>query len=161
MLIAYPLKIQKSLIFLNNVKKYQSQIIIITPSKNEHKMPIYDMNQLLALRAKLVEEGNKLGSLKNMQGAHGTIDKQMHLYGTALGWGLLPDANAQYISYYSKDDVAKSSNCSVATFTVHCPKDSKNLLFVEDNWDLLLRAYEPKLKEMEQYTMPTPKLLVE
>ena len=69
------------------------------------------------------------------------------------GWianeqSILNDYNLQY----NKD----------GTFTVHfghCPKDSKNLLFVEDNWDLLLRAYEPKLKEMEQYTIPTPKLL--
>ena len=32
-----------------------------------------------------------------MQGAHGTIEPMMHLFGTAIGWGLLPDAQAQYL----------------------------------------------------------------
>ncbi len=28
------------------------------------------------------------------------------MYGTAIGWGMLPDSEAQYFSYYSKGDVA-------------------------------------------------------
>ncbi|KZZ44342.1 lytic murein transglycosylase [Oleiphilus sp. HI0118] len=189
---------------LENVKRYQSQIEVSTPTKKEHVMPPYDMDQLLAIRAELVAEGSKLGSLKNMQGKHGQVDKQMHLYGTALGWGLLPDENAQYISYYSKEGIADSKNCSVATFekppindtgffsitvydkegwitneqsilndynlkynedgtfTVHfgsCPEGSRNVLLVADNWDLLLRAYEPILDKMEAYQIPTPTLL--
>lgn len=189
---------------INKVKKIQSQLVVDTPSKKDHVIPNYDMDELLALRAKLVEKGSVLGSLNNMQGAHGTVDKQMHLYGTALGWGLLPDANAQYVSYYSKGDVADSKNCSVATFekppikdtgffsitvynkegwianeqsllndynlsynddgsfTVHfgnCPEGLSNRLLVEDNWDLLFRAYEPVLDKMKNYKLPIPTLL--
>ena len=55
------------------------------------------MQQLVALRNELTAEGVKLGSLMGMQGARGTVDPQMHLYGTAIGWGLLPDAQAQYL----------------------------------------------------------------
>jgi hypothetical protein len=55
------------------------------------------MEQLVALRDELTVEGTKLGTLMGMQGAHGTIERMMHLYGTAIGWGLLPDAQAQYL----------------------------------------------------------------
>ena len=153
------------------------------------------------MRAKLVKEGSKFGSLNNMQGARGTVDERMHLLGTALGWGLLPDANARYISYFSKGSVAKATNCSHATykkppinddaffsitvynkegwivneqsilndfnisynkdgtFTAHfgnCASDLPNRLAIADNWDMLLRVYEPKLEEMQDYRLPTP-----
>ena len=62
-----------------------------------HTRPNYDMEQLVALRDELTVEGTKLGTLMGMQGAHGTIEPTMHLYGTAIGWGLLPDAQAQYL----------------------------------------------------------------
>jgi hypothetical protein len=62
-----------------------------------HVRPNYDMEQLVALRDELTVEGTKLGTLMGMQGAHGTIEPMMHLYGTAIGWGLLPDAQAQYL----------------------------------------------------------------
>ena len=52
---------------------------------------------MVALRDELTVEGTKLGTLMGMQGAHGTIEPMMHLYGTAIGWGLLPDAQAQYL----------------------------------------------------------------
>ncbi len=186
---------------IENVKRFQSQIVIKTKSRRDHVMPDYDLKQLEAVRAKLVKEGSKFGSLNNMQGARGTIDERMHLLGTALGWGLLPDAHARYISYFSKGAVASSKNCSHATYkkppinedgffsiTVynsegwianeqsilndfnitynkdgtftahfgHCAKDFPNRLAVADNWDMLLRVYEPKLDEMKAYHLPTP-----
>ena len=62
-----------------------------------HVRPHYDMEQLVALRDELTVEGTKLGTLMGMQGAHGTVDSVMHKFGTAIGWGLLPDAQAQYL----------------------------------------------------------------
>ena len=67
------------------------------------KQPNYDMDQLLKLRGKLATEALALGTLNNMQGARGTVDEHMHLLGTAVGWGLLPDANARYLGYVQKD----------------------------------------------------------
>lgn len=189
---------------MENVKRYQNGVIVETASKRDHVMPDYDMDQLMALRANLVEEGQKLGSLNNMQGARGEVDPQMHLYGTALGWGLLPDQNARYLNYYSSGDVADASNCMKAdfevppfsppgffsltvydkdgwitdekavlsshnldynedgSFTVHfgdCPDDTSNLLPITDNWDMLLRVYEPDLAALETYKMPVPEIV--
>ncbi len=52
------------------------------------------------------------GSLNDMQGARGEINPLMHRLGTATGWGLLPDASAQYVGYTL---VGGSTECSVAT----------------------------------------------
>jgi hypothetical protein len=49
-----------------------------------------------------------------MQGARGTVDERMHLLGTAAGWGLLPDANARYLSYGQED----GQGCFKATYSV-------------------------------------------
>lgn len=186
---------------MDNVKRYQSEVIVETASQRDHVMPDYDLEQLKALRASLMEEGQKLGSLNDMQGARGEVDPQMHLYGTALGWGLLPDRNARYLNYYSSGEQANASNCMKAdfevppfsppgffsltvynqdgwitdenaviashnlfynedgSFTVHfgnCPADAANLLPITDNWDMLLRVYEPDLAALENYEMPVP-----
>ncbi len=79
-----------------------------------HVLPNYDMNQLVPLRNELAAEAAEYGSLNNMQGAHGTVDEHMHILGTAAGWGLLPDANARYLSYGQED----GEGCFKATYEV-------------------------------------------
>ncbi len=79
-----------------------------------HVMPNYDIEQLVALRDELAAEAAEKGSLNNMQGARGTVDERMHLLGTAAGWGLLPDANARYLSYGQED----GQGCFQATYSV-------------------------------------------
>ncbi len=101
---------------LQRVKDIQSKLKVTTGSYKEHVMPNYDMGQLVAVRDSLTKEGSKLGNQRNMQGAHGQVEPRMHMYGTAIGWGMLPDAEAQYFSYYSKGDVANPNNCSQATY---------------------------------------------
>ncbi len=101
---------------IERVKQIQDQLIVKTGSHRDHVMPNYDMEQLVSVRNKLTEEGAKLGNQKHMQGAHGEVDPRMHMYGTAIGWGMLPDAEAQYFSYYSKGEVADPDNCSQATY---------------------------------------------
>ncbi|WP_257969085.1 DUF1254 domain-containing protein, partial [Vibrio parahaemolyticus] len=101
---------------LQAVKDIQSKLKVTTVSHNDHVMPDYNMDQLISIRNALTKEGSKFGSLKNMQGGHGQVDPKMHMYGTAIGWGLLPDNEAQYFSYYSKGDVADPANCSQATY---------------------------------------------
>ncbi|MFV0447449.1 MAG: DUF1254 domain-containing protein [Vibrio sp.] len=101
---------------LQRVKDIQNKIVVKTNSNRTHVMPNYDMKQLVAVRNALTEEGSKLGNQKNMQGAHGQVDPRMHMYGTAIGWGMLPDAEAQYFSYYSKGKVMDPQNCSQATY---------------------------------------------
>lgn len=80
------------------------------------EQPNYDMDQLVKLRGELATEGLALGSLNNMQGARGTVDEHMHLLGTAVGWGLLPDANARYLGYVPKD--GDSTDCYHANYKV-------------------------------------------
>ena len=67
------------------------------------KQPNYDMDQLVKLRVKLANEAIALGSQNNMQGARGKVDEHLHLLGTAVGYGLLPDANARYMAYAPED----------------------------------------------------------
>ncbi len=109
---------------LERVKQIQDKLIVTTGSHKQHVMPNYDMKQLVALRNALTEEGSKLGNQRNMQGAHGQVDPRMHMYGTAIGWGMLPDSEAQYFSYYSKGDVMNPDNCSQATY--QAPKVNGN-----------------------------------
>jgi hypothetical protein len=85
------------------VQALQKASIISAKATKPHALPNYDMKQVVALRDKLAAEAAKLGSLNNMQGARGTIDEHMHMLGAAAGWGLLPDANARYLSYGQKD----------------------------------------------------------
>ncbi len=79
-----------------------------------HVLPNYDMDQLVSLRSELAAEAAEYGSLNNMQGARGTVDEHMHILGTAAGWGLLPDANARYLSYGQED----GEGCFKATYEV-------------------------------------------
>ncbi len=101
---------------IQRVKNIQKQLKVTTRSNKEHVMPNYNMTQLASVRDALVKEGSKLGNQKNMQGAHGQVVPRMHMYGTAIGWGMLPDTEAQYFSYYSKGEIANPDNCSQATY---------------------------------------------
>ena len=85
------------------IRALQQAIVISATATDPHLMPNYDMEQLLALRSELAAEAAEKGSLNNMQGARGAVDERMHLLGTAAGWGLLPDANARYLSYGQQD----------------------------------------------------------
>ena len=162
-----------------------------------HVRPNYNMEELVTLRDELTVEGTKLGSLMGMQGAHGTIEPTMHLYGTAIGWGLLPDAQAQYLgspkfnndgcyraSYsappfkdpgffsitiydadgwiYSEDGILNEYNMSLnedGSFDAHfgdCGNVDNHLPTVE-GWNYLLRIYEPKLEELQDFRLPEMK----
>ncbi|MDA8677316.1 DUF1254 domain-containing protein [Luminiphilus sp.] len=159
-----------------------------------HTRPNYDMEQLVALRDELTVEGTKLGTLMGMQGAHGTIEPTMHLYGTAIGWGLLPDAQAQYLgspkfnndgcymaSYpsppfndpgffsitmydaegwiYREDGILNEFNMtsnedgSFDAYFGECG-DVDNHLPTVEGWNYILRIYEPKLEELENFRLP-------
>lgn len=44
------------------------------------------------------------------------------------------------------------------TFDVHfdkCGDEAKNNLPIVDGWNFLMRVYEPKLKELDSYKLPT------
>ncbi len=81
----------------------QQAIKLVVKGDKVFKQPNYDMDQLVKLRIKLANEAIALGSQNNMQGARGKVDEHLHLLGTAVGWGLLPDANARYIAYAPED----------------------------------------------------------
>jgi hypothetical protein len=162
-----------------------------------HVKPNYDMEELVALRDELTVEGTKLGTLMGMQGAHGTIEPRMHLYGTAIGWGLLPDAQAQYLgspkfkndgcymaSYsappfrepgffsitiydadgwiYSEDGILNEFNMNLeedGSFDAYFGDcgDVDNHLPTVDGWNYILRIYEPKLEELQNFRLPEMK----
>ncbi len=159
-----------------------------------HVRPNYDMEQLVALRDELTVEGTKLGTLMGMQGAHGTIEPMMHLYGTAIGWGLLPDAQAQYlgspkfpndgcymasysappfnkpgffsITIYDADGWIYDENGILNEFNMKLNEDGSfdayfgecgdvdNNLPTVDGWNYILRIYEPKLEELQNFRLP-------
>ena len=162
-----------------------------------HVRPNYDMEQLVALRDELTVEGTKLGTLMGMQGAHGTIEPMMHLYGTAIGWGLLPDAQAQYlgsakfsndgcymasydappfnepgffsITIYDADGWIYDENGILNEFNMNLNDDGSfdayfgecgdvdNNLPTVDGWNYILRIYEPKLDELQDFRLPEMK----
>lgn len=162
-----------------------------------HVKPNYDMEELVALRDELTVEGTKLGTLMGMQGAHGKIEPRMHLYGTAIGWGLLPDAQAQYLgspkfkndgcymaSYsappfrepgffsitiydadgwiYSEDGILNEFNMKLeedGSFDAYFGDcgDVDNHLPTVDGWNYILRIYEPKLEELQNFRLPEMK----
>jgi hypothetical protein len=37
-----------------------------------------------------------------------------------------------------------------------CGEDAKNNLPIVDGWNLLMRVYEPRLDELDHYTLTTP-----
>ena len=98
----------------DKVRALQVATTISVKATEPHVMPNYDMEQLVALRDKLAAEAAEFGSLNNMPGRRGTVDERMHLLGTAAGWGLLPDANARYLSYGQED----GQGCFRATYPV-------------------------------------------
>jgi hypothetical protein len=162
-----------------------------------HVRPNYDMEQLVALRDELTVEGTKLGTLMGMQGAHGMIEPTMHLYGTAIGWGLLPDAQAQYlgstkfsndgcymasydappfkepgffsITIYDADGWIYDENGILNEFNMNLNDDGSfdayfgecgdvdNNLPTVDGWNYILRIYEPKLDELQDFRLPEMK----
>lgn len=186
------------------VRDIQSKVIVENPSKREKVMPNWDLDQMVAVRNALVEEGQKFGSLNNMQGKRGVVDPRMHLLGTALGWGLLPDENARYLSFFPEGEIASPEVCSKATYapppfneggffsiTVYggdgytkdeqsilnrynldfnadgsftayfgnCPDGTPNHAKTAEGWNFLFRVYEPKLAELDAYTLPIPELV--
>ena len=152
-----------------------------------HVRPNYDMEQLVALRDELTVEGTKLGTLMGMQGAHGTIEPMMHLYGTAIGWGLLPDAQAQYLGspkfandgcYMASFDSPPYNEPGFFSITIY---DADGWIYTEDGIlnefnmklkedgsfdayfgecgevDNNLRIYEPRLDELQEFRLPEMK----
>jgi len=181
----------------DKIEALQQATRISANATDPHVMPNYDMKQLEAQRNELAAEAAEKGSLNNMQGARGTVDERMHLLGTAAGWGLLPDANARYLSYGQED----GQGCFRATYSVppfnkpgffsitmynadgwifsdrailneyniafnddgtfdanfgECGDNAKNNLPIVDGWNFLMRVYEPRLEELDSYTLPTP-----
>ena len=181
----------------DKIRELQQAAMVSANATSPHVMPKYDLKQLEALRNKLAAEAAEKGSLNNMQGARGTVDEYMHLLGTAAGWGLLPDANARYLSYGQQD----GQGCFQATYRVppfnepgffsitmydadgwifsdqailneyniefnddgtfdanfgDCGEGAKNNLPIVDGWNFLMRIYEPRLDELDNYELPTP-----
>jgi len=101
---------------IKKVIALQQKIKLVVKGDKVFKQPNYNMDQLEKLRGELATEGLALGSLNNMQGARGTVDEHMHLLGTAVGWGLLPDVNARYIGYVQED--GDGTGCYQAHFQV-------------------------------------------
>lgn len=179
------------------IRALQQAARISAKSTDTHVMPNYDIEQLKALRKKLTAEAAEMGSYNGMQGARGAVDERMHLLGTAVGWGLLPDVNARYLSYGQQD----GQGCFQATYPVppfdeqgffsitmydadgwlfsdravlneynlefsddgtfdvnfgECGDSAKNNLPLADGWNFVLRVYEPRLEELDAYTLPTP-----
>ncbi|WP_454440605.1 DUF1254 domain-containing protein [Vibrio bathopelagicus] len=100
---------------IKDVHRIQDGLIVESNSKTPYIQPQYDHDELLKWRAMFDEVSSRIGSLNDMQGARGEINPLMHRLGTATGWGLLPDASAQYVGYTHDGG---STECSVATYDI-------------------------------------------
>ncbi len=72
-----------------------------------------DIENMLAARKEIVEQGMKEQSLADMMGPRGKVDDWRHLMGTAMAWGLLPDREASYKVVNPK---LADNQCYSATF---------------------------------------------
>ncbi|TOG41014.1 lytic murein transglycosylase, partial [Vibrio parahaemolyticus] len=48
------------------------------------------------------------------------------------------------------------------SFTVNygnCPKTAKNVMLVEQDWDVMMRIYKPNLVKTASYELPKPKVV--
>ncbi|WP_394246880.1 DUF1254 domain-containing protein [Vibrio profundi] len=98
---------------LKEVHRIQDGLVVTSNSTAPYVKPQYDRDELLKWRAMFDEVSARIGSLNDMQGARGNMNPLMHRLGTATGWGLLPDAAAQYVGYTHDGG---STECSVATY---------------------------------------------
>jgi len=80
------------------VNALQDQFGLQATSARPFVMPAYDQASFDATRAALLELAKGLGELKHAFGARGEVDPVRHLIGTALGWGGLPDREADYLN---------------------------------------------------------------
>jgi len=101
---------------IKKVIALQKKIKLDVKGDKVFKQPNYNMEQLVKLRAELTNEALAFGSLNNMQGPRGKVDEHMHLLGTAVGWGLLPDVNARYIGYVQEG--SDGTGCYTANYKV-------------------------------------------
>ncbi len=184
---------------IKKVIALQKKIKLDVKGDKVFKQPNYNMEQLVKLRTELTNEALAFGSLNNMQGARGTVDEHLHLLGTAVGWGLLPDVNARYIGYVQEG--GDGTGCYTANYKVppfndsgffsitmydaegwmfnerailnknnitfnkdgsfdanfgECGENAKNNLPITKGWNFIMRVYEPKLKQLDAYKLPTP-----
>jgi hypothetical protein len=61
-------------------------------------MPDYDLDELAATRAPLLELAKGVAGFEQAFGARHEVDPVRHLIGTAAGWGGLPDHEATYLN---------------------------------------------------------------
>ena len=80
------------------VNDLQRQLGISSVSQREFELPEYDQESLAATRNALLERGRELPSLDGCFGRKQDVDKDLHLIGTALGWGGLPEQEATYMN---------------------------------------------------------------
>jgi len=57
----------------------------------------------------------------------------------------------------NKNNITFNEDGSFDTNFGECGKDAKNNLPITKGWNLIMRVYEPKLDQLENYKLPTPK----
>lgn len=80
------------------VNGLQRQLGISSVSQRDFELPGYDPASLAATRQSLLERGRELPSLDGCFGRKQDVEPELHLIGTALGWGGLPETEATYMN---------------------------------------------------------------
>jgi hypothetical protein len=75
----------------------QDGLVVTAGSAVPFTMADYDQASFDSVRAALLALGRTLGGATRMFGRKGDVDPVRHLIGTAMGWGGLPDSEAQYL----------------------------------------------------------------
>jgi len=93
---------------LETAHKLQDAVIIKQADKGSFSVPDYDEKSLLAVRASINAEANKLPTTRGFFGHIDDLTKQNHLYGVAYGWAGLPEKDAIYEGVIVKKNDGKT-----------------------------------------------------
>jgi len=93
---------------IEKVHKLQDKITVYQEKKGKLELPDWDMNGILKIRHALEIIGTTVDSSRKMFGDKYSVDPIIHLIGTAIGWGGLPDNEAIYLNFTPEKNDGKT-----------------------------------------------------
>lgn len=80
------------------VNAVQHRFAVAANEPHPYPMPDWDTDSLDAVRAALLERARSRGGFTGAFGSRAEVEPEMHLLGTAAGWGGLPEREAMYVN---------------------------------------------------------------
>jgi hypothetical protein len=95
--------------------RLQDQVVISAKSAEPLPPMKWEAASLKRLTEQYEKDAARQGTFKGLMGPRGSVDEKYRHLAAAAGWGLLPEADATYLSY---THASESRACQVATFRV-------------------------------------------